>query len=181
MPFLTRSSVKRKRPDDERSVADDLTNRRNESKQVPAVTTTETAELRQTAAATSTSPKEANADEATAKQLKCLERELKEKEDILRRLKLVEHYKSRVSSRLTIQTSLHFLMLIVCLRRIQKDIAELDALISKWLSVSQRALTELHAQYVKQNTFEKTMSMLEFMESMKVNAKRKAKQLVNEK
>lgn len=69
---------------------------------------------------------------------------LKEKEETLRRLKLIKHYKSR------------------------EDIARLDDLIEKWKKVSQQVLSSLFDHYVSENQEAKNMEMCDFLDKMKI-------------
>jgi hypothetical protein len=76
---------------------------------------------------------------------KLLEKQLKHKEEILRRLELVQHYKSR------------------------KDIQELDELVKKWTLISQKALEELYNLYISTTNEGKNLSMINFINKMKID------------
>ncbi len=52
--------------------------------------------------------------------------------------------------------------------KIKKDIQELDELVKKWTSISQRALTDLHKHYIEITPNDQGITMADFITKMKV-------------
>jgi hypothetical protein len=50
----------------------------------------------------------------------------------------------------------------------KKDIQELDDLVKKWTSISQRALADLHKHYIETTPSDHSITMAEFITKMKV-------------